>query len=499
MTGSESRQWRGAFVAIETDSESRGQLQVLTTEAMRWKERIWIMDVSPFLNYWHRLVARSHGTLTGLWRQVLNQTFGTLADPSSDRVISFVANYRAACARNPWRALLLLYGMKEKDVCGLVGEASRFGRTLLRDLSWESWWQAVADAEEHLSRLQFRQFGRSAFRRQNRRLRLAAERLGFKRPQDMKILDYGGIESRYGTTLADLWRLLHDGDDTEGQAPHQMGFPWESWKFRLPPSVKRHMDYPLSLWDRIRPLLRDDMDRLCLRIACDDERVTEIDWYLTLEDMNMPAVPIRFKNPHDLKSERGKHTTALLQAEYAFERDRKARCAQMVQDEAVDFVPGIVSWKLCVVGSITVPPVVRDLFGELCQTASEEETLSRLENELPVPLRKFGPCGDWLPEDSYAVQGLCGSDPASSNEMATLSLDAAAKKRPLYIRRSPLPLPSIGRFDAGEFLESTMDKWWKEEDGNLERDYYRYVDPEGNSGWIFRDSSGKWYQHGIFG
>ena len=494
-----TRQRSNVFIAIETNHEDRTQLQSFGTEVMRWADTIWIMDVSLFLEYWKRLASKSNKALMALWRHVLNQTFGTITDPSMDKVLSLTSTYRASCARNPWTAVLLLYAMKEKEVFGLVGETGRFGQSLWRDLSWEMWWQAVSDIEAHFLRLKFNRFKRPAFRRHRHRLQLAANRLGFKRPKEMQVLNYNGIKTRYGKVLADLWQMSYGENDNKNQTPSQMGFPWESGKFPAPPAVTRHTEYPLLLWEQIHPLLMDDLDQLCKRLTHTGERVTGIDWKITLEDMSDLTIPIRFRNPHNLKGELGVHTTTLLQASYGFEHDMNTQFSQILEDDLGNTIPGITVWELSISGSIVIPPLVRDLFGELSPQNSDLEVLLRLENELPIPLQKFSSRGDWLPEDSYMAQELSGRDPVLLDETLGPSLEAVAEKRPLYIRHSPTLFQPSEPLDTGEFLESTMNKWWKEEHGHLERDYYKNIDPEGNSSWVFRDSSGKWYQHGIFG
>ena len=488
------------FIALETTETDPQFLRCFTTEVMRWDENIWIMDISLFVSYWQSRAARSGLRPVSLWRKVLTRF---LEEENSDLdagIISMSSSYIAGCASNPWSAVLLLYAMKAKGIKGLVSLNSRSGQSLYRGLLWDTWWQMVSIIAIHFSKTGSKGFRQAIFRKQCQRFKLAIPRLGFKCPLDMNILNHAGIKRRFGTVSATLWSWAYGGKPEKNETVQQSGFPWRPWKFKAPLVIKRFPDYPLSLWEQFTLPLIEDMDKLCEQIRNSGQRVIRIDWRVTLEDMSELHVPIRFRNPHDPQSEAGDHHTTLLQANYGFiEAAGKWFSSENMTGDS-DSLPSVISWKLELSASLIVPDIMLDIFGEAGEKDSDMDILLRLENELPVNLIRYTPQSDWLPEDSY-LEGNPGTEAVSPpGPEINRSLVAAAEERPLYIRHSPLPLTIEKEYTPAVFLESTMNKWWKEEHtGVLERNYYKQIDPDGNSVWVFRDSLGHWYQHGIFG
>jgi hypothetical protein len=485
----------GNFIALEADTQDRAKLQCLSTEVMQWSKDIWILDLTAFKTYWDKESQTKNLSLMALWRKVLNRVFGTTPNQSG-KIISFTASYRAVSGSNPWIAILLLYQMRNRDTWGLVAEKSRSGLSLLNDMSWESWWQAIEQAEEHYSNLKFKRFKHPLFRRQKHRLQSAIQRLVFKYPRDMGVLNYTGIKNRYGTILASLWRMTYGPISKT----YQTDFPWESWRFHFNPAVNSAMDYPLFDWLQMAPILISDLDRLAKKLEHSGERITQIDWQIRLVDMTEMVIPITFRNPHNLYLEKGDHTTTLLQAQYGF-RERMQLLLAKQQTETFDFgKQAITSWQLKVTKSMVLQPVIMDIFGEITQKDSDLETLSQLENELPVTLNQYEYACDWMPEDSFiSSDGRSDLEPEGpASEMESL-FSRAAEHRPLYIFNQPQPLdkPVVSQT---AFTESSLDKWWLKGDvGGFERNYYRCIAPDGKAIWAFCDSHGKWYQHGVFG
>src|SRR5690606_32641134 len=113
------------------------------------------------------------------------------------------------------------------------------------------------------------------------------------------------------------------------------------------------------------------------------------------------------------------HSTALLQALYAFENAVPGSPLDAWRfgkdDPAVPVVP-IISWQLTITERLTQPPVALGIFGDLtglpwrhvamgtlATADTEAMELLNLENRLAVPLERFDLRDDWLPEDSYRL------------------------------------------------------------------------------------------------
>lgn len=498
------------YMALAAETEEREKLQFLTTQVMRWSDGIWILDISPFVRYWRRRAQAAGSTVLGLWRTALERVFPAPDEADREKVVSISVPYRAACAVNPWLAVLMLDGMQARGISGLIWQESRTGRALLSGCDWDCWWRGAAVLSDHFLAAGRKGFKPAKFRKQIHRLKLAALRLGLRCPGEMKILNEAGVQKRFGPELALLWRWRFDpgaagfrdpaGGSESAPFLYRIEFPWQVFRFRASPLVKRSPDYALERWEQVAPLLKEDLDKLCRCLEQSGEQVIRLDWRVTLEDMRCLHVPIRFRNPHDLRREAGDHRTALLQARYAFEdavRDVLSLDSETGESEGVLL---ICHWELTLSETLVVPDICLDIFGEIAEKEEELEILLRLENELPVALHRFSARRDWLPEDSFSPRELALEDLEPPPDAMQRSLAAVAETRPLYIRSDPLPLAERGFNERGRFLESTLDKWWQKAGPALtERHYFKHIDADGNATWVFQDSAGVWYQHGIFG
>jgi hypothetical protein len=248
------------------------------------------------------------------------------------------------------------------------------------------------------------------------------------------------------------------------------------------------------------------------------ERIVSLEWRLTLADLTPLLIPLHFRHPHALHTEHGSHKTALLQAFYAFEQTQRARRQRPRLRDGYESIPSlfaIASWELCITERLTLPRQSLGLFGD--QNTVEDgvghtnHPLLRLENKLSVPLTAFDLCSDWLPEDSFAPVQKDSSTARGEGDTLTryahgLAVSAVSKDRPLFLYREPEPLLESTSSTTTVFNERTMHKWWdRPQDGSsdtekvLQRDYYRMMDRHRRSLWIYRDSQGQQFIHGIYG
>ncbi len=488
------------FIALEIGEKRREILQSLTTEVMQWSEDVWIMDLTRYYNYWSKQARKSAMTPLALWRKLFGQLLGEEPMANHSKIISFAPAYRACSARNPWSAVLLLQAMREREITGLTSLNSKSGQSLFREIPWKIWWQEIEILETHLQTAGFKGFKKAGFKGQCKRLKLAIPKLDFRRPWKMHILNRTGVKRRFGETLSNVWGWSYDKTGEQSQTIYQTRFPWKSWQFTPPPSVKRYPDFPLLYWEQISPLLMEDLDKLCSIQGNSGEKVTRIDWQLTFEGLERLTIPIRFRNPHSLHDEIGKHTTALLQAGYGFTEAVNRRFPTDPESNCPDFMPPIQGWEMRITACLHIPDLVLDIFGEIQEEKRDLDALLQLENELPVNLSRFSPREDWLPEDSFLEEHFESEEIEVERPEISRSLEALAEGRPLYIRNNPLPIQVAGSKSVEQFLESTMIKWWRAEQSlRGERNYFKHIDPEGNALWVFKDTAGRWYQHGIFG
>ncbi len=331
---------------------------------------------------------------------------------------------------------------------------------------------------------------------------------------------------------------------------HDTGeFPWTDFEFKSLPQIKTNLDYGLREWQQIEPILREDFDRLCRSANWTErDKLVSLEWRLAFDDMTSHPVSLQFRHPHCLHREMGHHRTALLQAYYSFSSDHRARMASARQGseslrslagnhhhtgamigpfqnptnktsappdrgdniryiQTSDRPPNIIGWELLVTQVLVTPPFMTDLFGTgNCQA----QELIDLENRIGVPLESYALRSDWQPENSYQRTSHLADQELSDETELYQSVTAAARLRPLFYYAQPQACQRDGQSSAWQFLERTMSKWWNLSPPNgtktmsstnkiaAQRDYYRMLNHKNQALWVFKDSHGNWYTHGIF-
>lgn len=465
------------FIAIRFEKTHRKDLLLsLSSVLMRWDEEIWLLDLRPFSSYWKSRAQSLRTPLLSLLRKVIHQA---LLPHTEQDILELKPPFQAAYAAHPWNAVLLLLSLRERRLNGLISDEQDFARTLLRNLSWPVWWEALGQLQKHLPNKDQKTFAQAC-----KRMQAAVGRLAFKNAQELQILNYASLRRRFGSWIAELWTWTF-ASVSEKSLLTKESFPWKSFSFSSPMEITRHLEFSIHLWEQIEVFLREDLDKVCESpLWGADERVTELCWKLTFDDLSILPVPILFRNPHDLRSQKGEHRTTLLQAQFAFQK-----LAEKLHAGDPPY-PTILSWRLTLSGKLLLPTWARDLFGE--SLSGSDEALFQMENELSLPLQRFADREDWLPEDSFALQ-----DTFLPNEEEHSSFRMVALNRPLFLYKEKPKCPSQAK---GIFLEKTMAKWWNEKGSHpWERQYYKYFDEKGRALWIYKDSSGKWVTHGNFG
>lgn len=467
------------YMAIETTIASEETLCCLSNHLMQWSNQIWIMNLSPFAQYWKQQASVSDSTVSVLWRNILNRTFGEMPDDSA-AALQLQQPYLAAVANHPWKALLLIGAMKQHAFSGMITEWSRAGERLLASCSWEIWEQNIRQLGEIWETAGLKKFRASRLRSQTERFLSIAQRTGIYQIQDSSILNRESIQKRFGREIAAVWNWQFPSD-THHKAYDLPEFPWKPYWFHKPLITRRHTDFPMKHWEQIQPDLQEDFNRLANQI--EQKQLTDIHWTIRLEELRELSLTIHFRNPHSLAAEKDHQKTALLQAFYRFQDHPFLK----EQDTS-----GIIYWQLEIKSLFRPPAVFYNIFGELQGEDSGEDGLAGMANQLPVKLERYRIHEDWLPEDSW--QSYSPSNNHKERVFSEKSILIPADKRPLYIRTHPKLIES----QQGLFLEKVMGKWWRP-NGNTERTYYQYTDPSGNRYWVFRDPQGRWFEHGIYG
>ena len=461
------------FLALEAKPQDSEALFCLSGKSMAWGEGVWLFDLSLFLGYWRIRAVSGQVGLGHLWRNVLDRQLGEGAN--------FGGLYKAAFAPHPWRALLLLEAMRQSQSSGLVTDGGKRGTQLLRKLSWSTWTKTAQGMAQPWKDSKRKGFHPPAFRQQLERFQTAMLRLGIERPFSSHNLNQPAVAVRFGVAVAQLWSW------TLSPALDLQQFPWAELETPTPREVRRVVDYPLKLWEQIAPLLLADLDRLCGQLGGRAELILELGWELSLEEGEPLALEIGFRSPHDLREEAGKHQTLLTRMQKALEQALAQRMARSPQGMEVPWITG---WRLILAKSVQVPDQVLDLFGTVQEEDSEAERLAKLENQLPVPWRRFSPLLDPEPESSFGPWEEGGALPAAQDHPAPWV-------RPAFYFPEARPLEGEPEGQL-EFLEEASGKWWKSSQGEGRRRYYRWTDAQGKALWVFQDEEENWFVQGVY-
>lgn len=440
----------------------------LSPRTMQWNTNTDVIDMRACRAFWLNAAKSQELTVAALITRELESL-----SPSHDVL--------AAAAATPGEALLLLKAAREKGFQGLIHSESRLGRNLLCGFSWDVWWELGKEYAER------KDLAPGLMSRSQQAMRLAMQRLGYQKPEQLRNLPSTHLQRRFGRLVSEVWQLSFPKrqglEDKEAIAL----FPWKPFETQEKAIIKRHLDYELRDWPVIEELLREDLNRLCiLGPLKKEDRILNLEWRIVLCNLQEIPISILFRHPHNLQQDCPSQRTALLQINYMFEKNSAIRSASQEN--------GLISWQLEVVEK--APARIRQ--GSLFQESSDDlQCLQQLENMIKKPLEAFHLQTDWLAEDSFFL----GSDETKwTNEATSENYLSLSRKRPLFLYREieSLSPQSLGESRFGAFQERTMDKWWKAKRPNFSRDYYQMFHKE-TLLWVYRDQGGTWHTHGVYG
>ncbi len=456
------------FLAVfhEQNEDVGSLLHSLSPRVMHWNPCYSLLDMRACRAYWQHKAQQEGQELSTLLQDELTKLF-------------LNSKYHAAVAKTPSEAIVLVQAAEDKGFQGLIHADSRLGKNLSNSLSWDLWWDFAKIYAEKSNVLP------ALFRKSQHAMTLAMQRLGMKSPNHLRNLPSSHMQRRFGKTIADAWQLTYperQGLDSKGAIAL---FPWQGFQLEEELRVRRHLDQELRDWQPIEELLREDINRLTRHPNfAKDERVLVLEWQLTLWDLSEWQLCLSFRHPHNLHQEMPEQKTALLQFQHLFEKESRYR--KLTAENS------IIAWKLILKEKAPARFRQHSLFEE---SRDELSYLRHLENMIKRPLEAYQLEEDWLAEDSF-----CEQDPifqATGEREDYLPLN---QKRPLFLYHEAKPLAPelLSRARFGSFQERTMDKWWKNSAENLSRDYYQLFHQDLIL-WVFRDQSGTWRSHGIYG
>lgn len=442
------------------------------TRVMRWSDEIVLIDLKNVLNYWKWVAGSSE--LLPFFEKFLVELFG-------EKKFCF--------AHHPFQAVLGLKLQEENFSC--LGTPQ--GDLYFRQQGFEYWKESFTELAQHIPSGDRGEFGRAVGRWER-----FLERMKISRPFEILSIKQDSLERRFGKWLGRVWTWSFKGFD-KGERESQQGdlfqtnflsfdvsFPWMELKQDEPPFLKRFLDHPLLEWDHMIGPLVEDMNKLLKEHReLRQQRVTRINWVVTLESLEEHSCSIIFRNPHSLTEDAPNFETFLFQAYYAYLAMMKK---VEEREDSLDYPlrMATVGWRLEVTEALRSAHLNEDLL-----TGGVSSERLSMENKLPLSLESFGLKPSFFPETSFGAQG----EDYLGEKLPWL---AASKRKPLFVFKNIEPLVLEGNYKR-TFLERVSTIWWEGANPEMgDRDYYLIEDDDGIMWWAYQDPRGGWFKHGLF-
>lgn len=474
-----------AFIAILGSDFTYESLQMISPNVMQWNDQIWIVDLRSCLSYWSAQGKKTNTSVFEYIRGICDRIGGK-------------SGYYASVASDPWQSILLLGVLEEKGMHGFISLQSNMGRNLYTYLSWQVWQRCVTCLIQFLyTNNLIRRSKLIQYEQKLSHMLRSIKKLGINFPSEISDMPAYQIRRRFGRWMESVWKRTYQ---TKYHQPdcdldeHEEIMPWVAYRAKIVPVVTRYLDFPLKQWDQIEDYLKQDLHKLSfLDSFKNTHRIISLEWLVVLQNLDEVPLTIFFRHPYNLRKEPPHFRTALLQIFFQYE-SYQLKIASDQNDEILQET-AIIGWQLKITQTLEISNIGHQLFDD----SNDLDALIALENRLQVPLYSYQHYDSWVPEESFVIKNTreYSAEINPSTEGQYSFKQASTKHHPLYIYPYPQKFQSDTKSGVWRFVERVMDSWWKQPSPNTFRDYYQYINLEKNL-WLYQDSSGQWYTHGIF-
>ena len=451
----------------------------LTPHVMQWSNNIYLFDLETCINYWSQQAHSLNISLSEIYEKILCSVFG-------DKAI-------AVFGHHPWQSLLFLNYLIHDESIGVHALTSLFNKKTYEKLGWHYWFITLMQLADHLEAVKAKNFAAPQFRVKVAQMQRFIQRLALSGPYELADADVAAIKRRYSGWVGEAWCWTFQSFK-DNQSQGLFCFPWRALRFNQSLCVKRHLDYPVSQWDVVEPLLKEDLDKLC-RLGCwsSGDKINTLYWKIRLFNLQDMDVAISFRNPYSLHTDAPEFKAALYQAYYAYVALMEKLTSRDKDLDLPQEMP-FISWQIEIKQRLHIPQIILDLFENEKEGANYKGILD-LQNCLPQAIEYYVISPDFMPEqlffrESIGYQGECDF---SLKQWVNVLL-----RRPLFYYRQPRLIKDKQQTSC-QFLERTAYNWWRSENiRDLVRDYFLLKNQQGQYFWVFKNSAGEWYRHGIY-
>ncbi len=456
------------YIMIDKKNLTHESHLTFSPNLMQWSDNLLIIDLTTTSSFWRKKGSVMNLSPIGLIQSILNQ----------------LEIKRTVFSDNIWKGITLFYFMKSRDLEGTIDLNSSFGKKIYEQLNWFAWFKFIQSYGEHLQLIKRKGFNLKKFQKQCFTMRSTVKKLNLLSPWDLKEADENALQRRYGPVIADLWSQLF-GRKTK------ICDLWIPWKPKPPIQIHRTLEYPLNKWDQLVPFIQQDLNQFFLMSNwISGLQIIKFNWIIYFEDHGDVLIPVEFRYPHDITTEKNHHKTSLFLFEKALLKTISEK--NEIDNDLLTDSPAL-SWSFEITDWMVFPDQVLTIFGTEPSKEDWGLQLNKLENKLSVPLIEFSIKPDWIATNCYEVGGAT----CNRFEKHQFVWKQSAKSKPIFLFQTPEPLKFRGKL---QFLERNMIKWWKQPYSNFHYlDFFKLTDRFQKSFWVAKDPEQNWWVHGIFG
>lgn len=475
------------FLAIYFTKDPK-QLLKISNSIMQWGDAYCVVDLKPCFSYWAHKARSKSLAVTSVLRSLVDSILLSQCT-TKEPITRLKPGYYATLSDSPVSACLLLKHLVNRNLQGLISRHTPTGKSLFLGLQWQSWWSFIESLKKLSMDGRVRGFiNPKEFRKSIPLFERSLTRLGATSPRNLAKFSQNSLKRRFGSDIAQICEWAFGNPQNQGLFESHI---WRSYIVDEAIFVSETLDFATSCWKEIEQVLGITLDRLAQKISY-EAAVSSLVWQINYADMQKTELCIHFRQPYSIhRDKKRRYTAALTQFQAAYEAEQHKVQNQVEFDD--DFIATrktIVSWKIHV-SNLFLPTVSRkNLFDSLGDETLQE--IANIENKIKVPLLRFGPTLNWLPEHSCSEDSEMQSLRSSTYKTQILN----GNTRPLYIFQ-PKQIDISSFSHKPVFLEEVGGNWW-EDPLDTVRYYYKIRSHKGKILWVFKNSNNVWFLNGEF-
>ena len=463
-------------------SSQKKNLDFLSPSLMRLSDDLFVIDLQITQSYWEKRAKKEAKAP----QELIEEVFQSYLPESPIQLF----------CEHPFQGLVFFLYLKEQNSKGFFSTHSLFARKIYDNMGWQSWIWAARLINDCFENNKVLVKERKNFSSQLRRFLSFIERTDLTEFSDLKQAHFHEIQRRFQGFLGKLWQWsfpqAEDNEDLSLFFHYEKlkGFAWIPYEKSPKPQIKTWLEYPLSYWEEIKPLLICDFEKLSQKKELQSPyKLLNIEWNFTLYDLSHLKQSIPFKHPLCLSIERKKEFSTLIgQFSFAFEQFKET-LKEKNQDLDVINTPLILGWTLKVSQRVQIREKNQNFIFENKSENQSAEELKELNNKLQKPLESYVALEHFIPGLDFISQDLQHND----NPLFTQKL---LMPKPFYLFPKERKLQAC-EIVSSQFLDRSSQDWWnREESLDSVRDCFICQLKNKELVFAFRNFQGEWFQYG---